>query len=108
MGADLSMFSDILRQFGVAALLFIVVWWMFKQQTQTFTRMMDDQKEQSCAERKLYEKMIEQLQKQEERSYNILNGLLETTQYHAGILARVEQKIDSNEYCPLVRGKKAP
>lgn len=37
------------------------------------------------------------------QQFIVLKDLTETIQYQTAILARVETKIDSNQYCPLVR-----
>lgn len=58
----------------------------FQMQLDAFNRIMDEQG------------------KREERSYELLRDLLETNQHHAGILARVEHKIDTHHQCPVVRG----
>lgn len=36
-------------------------------------------------------------------NFEILKDLLETNQYHAAILSRVENKIDNNLWCPILK-----
>ena len=36
-------------------------------------------------------------------AFEILKDMLETNQYHAAILSRIESKIDSNVWCPVLR-----
>lgn len=36
-------------------------------------------------------------------NFEILKELLETNQYHAAILSRVENKIDNNLWCPILK-----
>jgi len=40
-----------------------------------------------------------------EAQYKILRDLIETNNYTIGALARIEQKIDTNTWCPYVREK---
>ena len=48
------------------------------------------------AQSKLFEDMMNQ-------NFSILKDLLETNQYHAAILSRVESKIDNNLWCPILK-----
>ena len=37
------------------------------------------------------------------KAFEILKDLLESNQYHAAILSRIESKIDSNMWCPVLK-----
>ena len=45
---------------------------------------------------KAFEKIIQ-------NNFEILKDLLETNQYHAALLSRIESKIDNNLWCPLLK-----
>ena len=36
-------------------------------------------------------------------NFEILKDLLETNQYHAALLSRIESKIDNNLWCPILK-----
>ncbi len=36
-------------------------------------------------------------------NFEILKELLETNQYHAALLSRIENKIDNNLWCPILK-----
>ena len=36
-------------------------------------------------------------------NFEILKDLLETNQYHAALLSRIESKIDNNFWCPILK-----
>lgn len=48
------------------------------------------------AQVKTFEKIIQ-------NNFEILKDLLETNQYHAAILSRIESKIDNNLWCPILK-----
>ena len=48
------------------------------------------------AQVKAFEKIIQ-------NNFEILKDLLETNQYHAALLSRIESKIDNNLWCPLLK-----
>lgn len=36
-------------------------------------------------------------------NFKVLRDLLETNQYHAALLSRIESKIDTNLWCPILK-----
>jgi len=48
------------------------------------------------AQVKAFEKIMQ-------NNFEILKDMLETNQYHAAILSRIESKIDSNVWCPILK-----
>lgn len=48
------------------------------------------------AQVKAFEKIIQ-------NNFEILKDLLETNQYHAALLSRIESKIDNNLWCPFLK-----
>lgn len=70
--------SPIIENIGFPALIF-AIWYIYHQ-----------------SQVKAFEKIIE-------NNFSILKDLLETNQYHAAILSRIESKIDNNLWCPLLK-----
>ena len=48
------------------------------------------------AQTKAFEKLMQ-------NNFDILKDMLETNQYHAAILSRIESKIDNNLWCPMLK-----
>lgn len=44
-----------------------------------------------------------QMNKIIEKNFELLEGLLESMQYQGSVLARIDEKIGSNQYCPAMR-----
>lgn len=45
---------------------------------------------------KIFENIIQ-------NNFQVLKDLLETNQYHAALLSRIESKIDTNLWCPILK-----
>jgi hypothetical protein len=80
-----SFWLDLIKQLGISALIFLIWYLYHRSQVQQWQRLMDAQ------------------QQREERNFELLKDMLETVQYHTGMLARVETKIDTNQFCPLTK-----
>ena len=70
--------SPFVENIGFPALIF-AIWYIYHQ-----------------AQVKAFEKIIQ-------NNFEILKDLLETNQYHAALLSRIESKIDNNLWCPLLK-----
>lgn len=70
-------------------------------------QIFDQQEKHSQRQFELFQNTVNsstEAQKEESaRQFSLLKDLTETVQYHAAILARMENKIDSNQYCPYTR-----
>lgn len=75
---DINQFLPLVQNIGFPAVIFLV-WYIYHK-----------------AQSKLFEDMMNQ-------NFSILKDLLETNQYHAAILSRVESKIDNNLWCPILK-----
>lgn len=74
----LNQISPLVESLGFPALIF-AIWYLYHQsQVKTFMQII-------------------------ENNFQILKDLLETNQYHAAILSRIESKIDSNMWCPVLK-----
>lgn len=75
---DINQFLPLVQNIGFPAVIFLV-WYIYHK-----------------AQSKLFENMMNQ-------NFSILKDLLETNQYHAALLSRVESKIDNNLWCPILK-----
>jgi hypothetical protein len=76
---------DVAKANGIGVLLFVALFFMLKYQA----KAAKDQR-QADAER-------------EKQNFALLNGFLETLQCQIAQLSRIENKMDSNHFCPMVR-----
>ena len=75
---EINQFLPLVQNIGFPAVIFLV-WYIYHK-----------------AQSKLFENMMNQ-------NFSILKDLLETNQYHAALLSRVESKIDNNLWCPILK-----
>jgi len=75
---EVNQFLPLIQNIGFPAVIFLV-WYIYHK-----------------AQSKLFEDMMNQ-------NFSILKDLLETNQYHAALLSRVESKIDNNLWCPILK-----
>lgn len=73
-----SQFTPLFEDVGFPALIFLI-WYIYHQ-----------------SQVKAFEQIIK-------NNFEILKDLLETNQYHAAILSRIESKIDNNLWCPILK-----
>lgn len=76
---------EILKQAGIAGVVF-VVWWAYHKSTV-----------------KLLSGMLEAQREREQHNFEMLQKFIDTLEFHGACLARIETKIDQNQYCPLAR-----
>ena len=74
----LDQLHPLLENIGFPALIF-AIWYIYHQ-----------------SQVKAFEKIIQ-------NNFEILKDLLETNQFHAALLSRIESKIDNNLWCPLLK-----
>ncbi len=75
---DILVVTKLFESIGFPAVIF-VIWYIYHQaQVKTFENLMN-------------------------QNFIILKDLLETNQYHAAILSRIENKIDTNFWCPILK-----
>jgi len=80
-----SFFLDLIKYLGFPALIFLV-WYLSQRNSH----------QQLMA-------LIERFSVESERQYETLKEILETQQHQLTALVRMESKIDSAQYCPVVR-----
>ena len=74
-------FIDLIKYVGFPGLLYLI-WFFYHKSTM-----------------KIFESMIQ-------NQFQTLKDLIETNQCTVAALARLEQKIDTNTFCPILRDKK--
>jgi hypothetical protein len=55
----------------------------------------------------LLHEILSQSEKAREREFALLKDTIETMNFHSGQLARIEQKIDTNQFCPITRKERS-
>ncbi len=50
-----------------------------------------------------HQSQVKSFEKIIQNNFEILKELLETNQYHAALLSRIENKIDNNLWCPILK-----
>jgi len=76
---------DMVKQNGITALLFIIFFLYHRDQVASWKALREADT------------------KREERTHELFKSQLEVQQAQLAQLARMEQKMDSNSYCPMVR-----
>jgi hypothetical protein len=75
---ELDILIELTKNIGFPAVIF-AIWYIYhKSQVKAFEQMMDN-------------------------NFRILKDLLETTQYNVALLSRIESKIDTNLWCPILK-----
>jgi len=91
-----SFWLDLIKQLGISALIFLIWYLYHRSQVQQWQQRHDvDMQQWQC--------LIDAQQQREERNFELLKDMLETVQHHTGLLARVETKIATNQFCPITK-----
>mgnify|MGYP000891939859 CR=1 FL=1 len=93
---DFKMVSEFLKYGGVPVLIFVI--WMAYHKAQ---RQAD--KETHEASVKMFKEIIDGQAKREEQHFELLKEMIEQQSYVGERLSRLEQKMDTNHWCPIVR-----
>jgi len=83
--AEFSIVIELVKSVGFPGLIFFI-WYLYHQ-----------------AQVKTFEKLIEEQSKREERNFTLLQEMLENNVYHSTLLAKISEKMDANQWCPLVK-----
>ena len=76
--SESAFFIELIKNIGFPAVIF-AIWYIYhKSQAKTFEEII------KC-------------------NFEVLKDLLETNQYHAALLSRIESKIDTNLWCPILK-----
>lgn len=75
---ETALILDLTKNIGFPAVIF-AIWYIYhKSQVKTFENIIQN-------------------------NFQVLKDLLETNQYHAALLSRIESKIDTNLWCPILK-----
>ena len=94
--SDAALMKEVLVNFGPSGLVFIIWLIYHRNSVKQFETMLKNQAAQ-------FNEVLKYQQVREEKTFNLLERQIETLDYHGAHLSRIEQKIDSNQYCPMVR-----
>lgn len=83
----MNFYMELIENLGFPALIFII--WMVYHKAQV----------------KSFEQLIENQSEREKRNFNLLKEMLETNQCQSAAIARLEQKIEKNRFCPFAETK---
>jgi len=87
---------ELIKQLGISAVIFLI-WYLYHRSQ---VRQWQQQHETDMQQWQL---LLKAQQEREARNFELLKDMLETVQYHTGMLSRVETKIDTNQFCPLTK-----
>ncbi len=108
--SDMAFYIDLIKYVGFPALIFIIWYIYHKSESQKWQEFFKQQEVHSERQFHLFRETVKntsEVQKREsERQFSLLKDLTETVQYHAAVLARMESKIDNNQWCPIVNKEK--
>jgi hypothetical protein len=89
---------ELIKYAGFPALVF-AIWYLYHEsQVKAFGENMKLQV-------KVFEAISAGQSKREDQNYELLKEMLEISRYQAAILARMDNKIDTNQFCPLIKEK---
>lgn len=93
-----ALFLKLVESVGFPALIF-GIWYLYhRSQVKAW-------ESQLAAQEKAWGEQMKAMNVREERVFSLLTGQLEALQCVVAQNARMESKIDSNQWCPLVREK---
>lgn len=76
--SETALLIELVKNIGFPAVVF-AIWYIYhKSQVKTFETIIQN-------------------------NFQVLKDLLETNQYHAALLSRIENKIDTNLWCPILK-----
>jgi hypothetical protein len=111
-----SLYQSLLKNLGLAGAIWILWYFYHQAAIKILQQQMANQKaafestfrvieQQIVNQKDLFENMLREQRERESQTFTILKEQIETLQYHTGILSRMEQKIDGNQFCPIVKEK---
>ncbi|RJP20726.1 MAG: hypothetical protein C4529_08925 [Deltaproteobacteria bacterium] len=94
--AEGALFIELIKYAGFPAIIFAV--WFIYHRSQSLAWS-----EQTKLHFETFSLITKERDVRDERNYEILKEMLEVSRYQSTILARMDSKIDTNQYCPIVR-----
>lgn len=94
-----SLLNDGVQVAGVSGLLFVLFYYYMRQQFELFRRAQEDQNERNektiKATVETFEKLLEEQRIRDHQAYELNREFMETLQHQAGVVSRMEHKIDN-------------
>lgn len=98
-------FTDMAVRYGLPAVI-LIFWYLHnEQQARLFKMALAQNKENTDSLVGVVKMMVQQQQQQAEQHFTQTERMIERLQYLGGLVSRVEDKIDTNQACPVVRGE---
>jgi hypothetical protein len=95
---SLAQLIELIKYAGFPALVFMI-WYLYHEaQVKAFGENMKLQVQ-------VFQTISSGQSKREDQNYELLKEMLEISRYQAAILARMDNKIDTNQFCPLIKDK---
>jgi len=93
---ETALFMELVKNLGFPALIF-GIWYLYhRSQVKAW-------ESQLTAQSKAWDEQMKAMNEREVRVFSLLTGQLEALQCVVAQNARMESKIDSNQWCPLVK-----
>ena len=93
----------LVKEIGFPSLLFFVGYIYHKAESAKWTTYLHQVREENGKQFELFQNIIDQGERAREQQFVLLKETIETVNFHSNMLGRIEQKIDTSQYCPLVR-----
>jgi hypothetical protein len=97
---------ELVKVLGFPALIFIMWFLYHRSESQKWEELIKNNNSNHQAQFQFMQNMLSQGNVESERIYQLLRDSIEVASHHSSILARMEGKIDTNQYCPLVKEKR--
>ncbi|HOX22119.1 MAG TPA: hypothetical protein PLL10_01540 [Elusimicrobiales bacterium] len=98
-------FTDMAVRYGLPAVI-LIFWYLHnEQQVRLFKLALAQHKENTDTLAGMIKMMVQQQQQQAEQHFTQTERMLERLEYLGGQVGRVENKMDTNQACPVVRGE---
>ena len=96
---EINFFIEIVKNVGFPAILYIMWYFYHKATVEMLQKNSNNQFENSNHQ-------FQMMEKNSNNQFEILKSLLESNNSFISALARIENKIDTNQMCPLMREKR--
>lgn len=93
---NLELVRLLIKEFGFPVLIFLIWLIYHRSEVQRWERSLESNSA-------IFREMMAQMANESERQFKLLRETIETMTFHSGQLARIEQKIDANQFCPLTK-----
>jgi len=84
------------KNLGIPGVVFLIWYLYFRSQSKAWS-------DQQVTQSEVLMKLIEDHKDRDNKNFEVLNRYAETLEYHGACLARMEGKIDTNQFCPMMR-----